>query len=139
MRFIPTRVHGILDYLGGVLLIAFPFILDFNSQVATILMVAVGVTVLLYSLFTDYELGVSRKIPVVVHLALDGLGGLLLLVSPWLFQFDDINVVWPFVLMGLVELGAAFFTHKVADDKAVATTQHRPSAHTGGYASQGRA
>lgn len=30
MRFIPTRVHGMLDYLIGILLIAAPWLFDFD-------------------------------------------------------------------------------------------------------------
>ena len=117
MRFIPTKVHGVLDYLGALLLIALPFVLGFDSAVATWLMVGLGVGVLLYTVLTDFELGLVRTIPVSAHLLMDGLGGVLLLVAPWVFGFADVDPWWPFVLMGLVEIGAALFTHKVADDK----------------------
>jgi hypothetical protein len=30
MRMIPTRVHGVLDYLVGALLVAAPWLFDFN-------------------------------------------------------------------------------------------------------------
>lgn len=29
MRVIPTRIHGVLDYLMGIVLIAAPWVLDF--------------------------------------------------------------------------------------------------------------
>lgn len=119
MRFIPTKVHGVLDYLGALLLIAFPFLLGFDSAAARWIMIILGVGVLLYTILTDFELGLIRKIPVAGHLLMDGLGGVLLLVAPWLFGFADVDPWWPFVLMGLVELGAAMFTHTVADDKAL--------------------
>lgn len=32
MRFIPTRIHGILDYVIGVALIAAPWIFGFSDQ-----------------------------------------------------------------------------------------------------------
>lgn len=110
MRFIPTRVHGVLDYLIGVLLIAAPWLLGFaRGGAETWVPVIVGAAVIVYSLFTDYELGLVHRLPMHTHLLLDGLGGLLLAVSPWLFGFDWL--VWaPHLIVGLLEIGAALFT-----------------------------
>jgi hypothetical protein len=108
-----TRVHGFLDYAVGLLLIAAPWLLGFaRGGAETWVPVAVGGGALLYSLFTDYELGLVRKIQMPVHLWLDGLGGLLLAVSPWLFGFDEL--VWiPHVAAGMVEIVVAFFTDTI--------------------------
>lgn len=110
MRFIPTRVHGILDYLVGLLLIAAPWLFNFNRGGAeTWVPVVLGAGALLYSLFTDYELGVVRRIPMGTHLTFDLLSGVLLAVSPWLFGFSD--VVWvPHLVLGVLEVGAALMT-----------------------------
>ncbi len=60
MRFIPTRVHGLLDYVVGMLLIAAPWVFNFDRGGAeTWVPVALGVGALVYSLFTDHELGAS--------------------------------------------------------------------------------
>jgi hypothetical protein len=56
--------------------------------------VILGAGILLMSLMTDYELSLTRVIPMGVHLAVDGLGGALLAVSPWLFGFAD-RTFWP--------------------------------------------
>lgn len=108
-----TRVHGLLDYAIGLLLIAAPWLLGFaRGGAETWVPVAVGGSALLYSLFTDYELGLVRKVQMPVHLWLDGLGGLLLAVSPWLFGFDEL--VWiPHVAAGVVEMAVAFFTDTI--------------------------
>lgn len=111
MRFIPTRVHGILDYLTGAFLIATPWLFGFASGGAeTWLPVALGAGAILYSLFTDYELGVVKALPMPTHLLLDVLSGFLLAVSPWLFGFAD-AVFWPHLILGFFEVGAAFSTH----------------------------
>lgn len=122
MRFIPTRIHGMLDYGMGLLLIAAPWILGFAAGGAeTWVPVILGAGVIGYSLFTDYELGVVRTISMPAHLWLDGLGGLLLAASPWLFGFSD-HVWVPHLVLGLAEVGAALLTKKVpADGRRTAT------------------
>lgn len=113
MGLLTTRVHGVLDYLVGAALIAMPWLLGFASGGAeTWVPVAAGVATLLYSLFTDYELGVIRRIQMPVHLWLDGVAGVLLAASPWLFGFDQ--RVWiPFVAVGVMELLVALLTQTI--------------------------
>ena len=118
MRFLPTRVHGMLDYLMGLLLIAAPWLFGFADVdgAAVWLPVVLGLGALLYSAFTDYELGLVRKIPMPTHLMLDLGSGVLLAVSPWLFGFSD--VVWaPHLILGIVEVGAALMTEKHPADE----------------------
>lgn len=110
MRFIPTRVHGVLDYLVGLLLIAAPWVLGFAAGGAeTWIPVVLGAGVILYSLMTNYELGVIRRIEMPVHLWFDGLGGAFLAVSPWVFGFS--HLVWiPHVVVGVFEILTALST-----------------------------
>lgn len=110
MRFISTKAHGYIDYIVGILLIAAPWLLGFaEGGPATWVPVIVGIAVILYSLFTDYELGVVRSIPMPGHLWLDGIGGAFLAVSPWLFGFAE--YVWiPHLIVGLAEIGIALLT-----------------------------
>ena len=112
MRFIPTRVHGYLDYAMGALLIVSPWLFGFaDGGAAQWIPVVLGVGALAYSLLTDYELGAIRTIPMGTHLLLDLLSGALLAVSPWLFGFDE--RVWvPHLILGLLEVGAALTTRK---------------------------
>jgi hypothetical protein len=123
MRFIPTRVHGILDYLMGTLLIAAPWLFDFALGGAeTWVPVILGVGVILYSLITDYELGVTRTLPMGTHLVFDLLGGVFLAVSPWLFGFS--NTVWqPHLIFGLLEIGASLTTKTIPARKNARTTR----------------
>lgn len=113
MKFIPTKTHGYLDYLVGVLLIASPWIFDFDRGGAeTWVPVVLGVSALLYSLVTDYELGVSPQISMRTHLMLDLGSGVLLALSPWIFGFSD--YVWkPHLILGILEIGASLFTKTV--------------------------
>lgn len=113
MRFIPTRVHGVVDYLMGILLIVIPWLLGFARGGAEMWVpVILGSGVLLYSAMTNYELGLMHVLSMPVHLWLDGLGGVLLAISPWLFGFAEL--VWvPHLVLGVLEIGAALTTQKV--------------------------
>jgi hypothetical protein len=104
MRFIPTRVHGVLDYVTASVLIAAPAMLGFRKNgMQTWLPVALGVGTIGYSLLTDYELGLFKIIPMPMHLALDAANGALLAASPWLFGFDA-EVSAPHLGLGLFEI-----------------------------------
>ena len=109
---IPTRIHGVLDYLLGLLLIASPWLFGFDDEsTAKWIPIVLGAGVILYSVLTDYELGAARVIPMSVHLLLDAAGGILLAASPWLFGFSD-DVWVPHVVLGLIELGTALMTER---------------------------
>jgi hypothetical protein len=93
MRVIPTRVHAVFDYGLGLFLIISPVLFDFaRGGAATWIPVTFGVAMVGYSLLTDYERGIVRRVPMPLHLALDVIGGVFVSVSPWLFDFAD--YVW---------------------------------------------
>jgi hypothetical protein len=104
MRFIPTRFHAPLDYIVGVVLIASPWIFQFSEHTsATVIPIVLGIGLIAYSLFTDYELGVWKVAPMAVHNLIDVAAGILLVASPWIFGFADetANVWLPDVVIGL--------------------------------------
>jgi len=110
MRFIPTVIHGLLDYLVGALLIAAPWLLGFAAGGAeTWIPVILGVAAIVYSLFTDYEWGLVKRLGMPGHLGLDAASGVMLAASPWLFGFAHL-VWWPHLVLGLFEIAAALFT-----------------------------
>jgi hypothetical protein len=112
MRVIGTKTHGYLDYIVGILLILAPWVLGFaDGGTETWVPVILGAATILYSLLTDYELGVWHMISMRTHLALDMISGLLLAVSPWLFGFAD--YIWaPHLIVGLIEIGVAMMTER---------------------------
>jgi hypothetical protein len=109
MRIIPTRVHGMLDYLMGILVAASPWLFGFadGGATATIHLV-LGGGILAAAALTDFELGLVPLIPMPVHLALDAAIGVLALASPWLFDLQ--SYVALHVLLGVFEIGAAAMT-----------------------------
>jgi hypothetical protein len=104
-----------MDYLVGVLLIAAPWLFNFDRGGAeTWIPVLLGAGAIVYSLFTDYELGAVRRLSMPTHLRLDLGSGILLAVSPWLFGFSDF--VWePHLIVGLIEIGTSLMTRRVPD------------------------
>ena len=107
MRFIPTKFHAPLDYIVGVALIAAPWIFQFSDHTAaTVVPIVLGIGLIVYSLFTNYELGVWKVAPMAVHNLIDIAAGALLAASPWLFGFaDDPANVWIwFVVVGLAAI-----------------------------------
>lgn len=110
MRFIETKTHGYLDYIMGALLIAAPWIFDFNRGGAeTWVPVILGIAMIGLALMTDYELGAFRQISMRTHLTIDLVSGALLAASPWLFGFSE--YVWePHLILGILEIGAALTT-----------------------------
>ena len=110
MRFISTRFHGIIDYLLGIVLIAAPWLFNFpKNGPITYIPIILGIVTIIYSLYTDYELGVVKNISMRTHLWLDALAGIFLVLSPWLFDFDMI-VYKPHLWLGIFEVVFAMFT-----------------------------
>ena len=107
MRFIPTRFHAPLDYIVGVALIAAPWIFQFSDHTAaTVVPIVLGIGLIVYSLFTNYELGVWKVAPMAVHNLIDIVAGALLAAAPWLFGFADegANFWVPFVVIGVAAI-----------------------------------
>jgi hypothetical protein len=113
MLALRTRVHGSLDYCLSVVAILSPWLWGFRGVAAARnVAIAAGVVVVLYSLLTDYERGVARRIQPPIHLWLDGLVGLLLGISPWLLGFDG-QVRVPHVAIGAAFVLIAFFSDTI--------------------------
>jgi len=125
MRLLPTRVHGVLDYLVGIILIAAPWLFDFaRGGAETWVPVVLGAGAIIYSLMTDYEMGLSRSISMSTHLSLDLWSGIILAASPWLFGFHD-YVYMPHLIVGLVEIGTSLVTERTPSVRTHSDPEHR--------------
>jgi hypothetical protein len=129
MRFISTRVHGILDYLMGALLILSPWLFNFdNGGAETWIPVIVGIVILIQALMTNFEMGVFKTISMATHLRMDFIIGIFLAASPWLFDFDE--YIWePHVIFGLMALAASLMTRTVPDYIHSRHTVNNPVNH----------
>jgi hypothetical protein len=106
IRFLPTKVHGGLDYLVGIALILAPNIFQFAGigGAAVLIPRVLGVVLIVYSLVTRYEWGVIKLISMPYHLMIDFLAALFLALSPFLFGFSNkaLNAWLPHVVVGVV-------------------------------------
>jgi len=110
LQLLSTWIHGVVDYLTGALLILAPFVLGFNTGgPEQWVPIVLGVTAVLYSLATRYELGLYPIISMPIHLLLDAGSGVFLAASPWLFGFSD-QITWPHVVVGLFEVMMSVIT-----------------------------
>jgi hypothetical protein len=110
MRFIPTKVHGVLDYGSVLLCLILPRALNLSERTITLLTI-VGLTALVYTILTRFELGVVRVLPTKIHLLLDFLSGALLCAAPFLIVPNASQTEKTIlIVLGLFEIGAALMT-----------------------------
>lgn len=102
MRFIPTIIHGVADYIVGLITIGLPFYLRLEGAPRTVL-VLLGIVVVAYSLLTDYELGLVGFLRIRFHLLLDALFGIAMLLVPWFFDIAA-GTSWPLFILGALSL-----------------------------------
>ena len=107
IRFLPTSVHGVLDYIVGIALIAAPWIFQFAyvGGAAVIVPIVLGIALIVYSLVTRYEWGIPgiKFLPMPYHLVIDFVAAVFLAASPWIFGFASrpLNVWLPHLVVGI--------------------------------------
>ena len=120
MKILPTKIHGTLDYVVGVLLILAPSLFGFYDQggPAVLIPQLLGASLIIYSLLTDYEWGVYRVLPMTYHLVFDFLAAVFLAASPWIFSFsDEDSTVWvPHVVVGVLVIIVVLISQNKPDD-----------------------
>jgi hypothetical protein len=125
MKIIPTFVHGIADYIGGIALLAAPNIFGFAEVGGAAVWIPriVGIIVLLQSICTNYEVGLVKVLPMKMHLMNDYVASLFLAASPWLFGFADrpSNVWMPHVVVGVLVFVLTLMTQSHPRTTAAAT------------------
>lgn len=123
MYIISRRIHGILDYIVGLLLIIAPNIFGFeHTGAASSVPVALGIAAIVYSIVTNYELGFIKLLPFKTHLGLDLASGIFLAASPWLLHFSS-QIYAPHLVVGLVEIVVVALT------STSQSLSHHPVAH----------
>ena len=112
---IPLFVHGVIEYVAAALLVAAPFLLDFDSGAATALSIVIGVVILAIAAATDGPTSLVNQIPRPAHVALDYVLVVVLIALPFLAGFSDETApTVMFIVLGvahlLVTIGTRFRT-----------------------------
>lgn len=113
VKLLSTRIHGIIDYVMGITLLVLPWLFGWNAAVTTLLTV-LGLGIIVYSLFTRYEVGVFRLLPMAFHLGLDAIGGVVLIAAAFFITTPGTGSMAVLLILGLLELGAAAVTDPVS-------------------------
>lgn len=110
---IPLKIHNILDYVGGLILLLTPSLFGFaDIDAARNFFVIAGLGLITYSLFTKYEIALWRKIPLGVHMTMDVIAGVATILAPYLFGYSllltgtqtAVHWILGFGVIGLVAL-----------------------------------
>lgn len=81
--------HGVFDYAVGALLVAGPFLFDFDSDAARAVAVVVGVAMIALAASSEGITGLVDQIALPAHAVLDFVIALVLIASPFVFGFTD--------------------------------------------------
>src|SRR5947208_15389173 len=112
MKIISRFSHAIADYMTGLVLLLAPNLLGFANVGGAAVWVPriVGIMILRQAMITDYELGVTKVLPIGAHLMTAYIVAIFLLTSPWLFgfshRFQTASIVVAFVGIAVCGLTA---------------------------------
>jgi hypothetical protein len=102
---IPRFVHGAIEYVAAVVLIAAPFVLSFDSGAAIAASLIAGVLVLIVAAATEGPTSLVNQIPLAVHVTLDYLLAVALIAIPFVAGFsDETNPTVFFLALGVLHL-----------------------------------
>jgi len=103
MKFISPKMHGIIDYLVVIFLLASPTIFGFTGLLATFTY-ALGIVHLLLTILTDDSLGLIKVIPFTFHGTIEFIVGIALIVIAYTLFNHNADGKLFYVIFGTVVL-----------------------------------
>lgn len=98
-------LHGAIEYLAGVLLVAAPFLLSFEAGAAVAVSIIAGVIVIAVAASTEGPSSLINSIPIAAHILLDFALAAALIASPFLFGFSGESAPTAFfIVLGVAHL-----------------------------------
>ena len=120
---VPAFLHGVVEYVAGILFIAAPFLFSFDDDTATAVAIVAGVLILIVAATTAMSTGLIKSIPVRAHVVLDYVLAILLIAAPFLFGFSDDGAATAFfIVLGVLHLLLTIATRFIRVDRP----RHRP-------------
>lgn len=102
---IPRFVHGMIEYVAGVLLVVAPFLLDFDSGAAVAVSIIGGLLVIVVAASTEGPTSLVNSIAIPAHVLLDYALAAVLVASPFLFGFsEESSPTALFIALGILHL-----------------------------------
>ena len=102
---IPALVHGALEYLLGALLIAAPFLLDFDSGRAIAASIVLGLLLLAFTAMSVIPTALVKGISVGLHVGGDVVFAVVLIALPFVLQFSgETAPTAAFIVAGVLHL-----------------------------------
>jgi hypothetical protein len=101
-KLISSKTHGVIVYVAAPVLLALPRLLKFPRRI-TMMLTGVALFHALYSMLTNYELGVVKVLPYKRHLALDTALATTTIASPAMFAEAKPRVAPMLVAGGVLE------------------------------------
>jgi hypothetical protein len=119
---IPRFVHGLIEYVGGGLLVASPFVLDYNSGSATAVAIVLGVLAIVLAATTEGPTSLINSVQLQLHVLLDYALAVILIASPFVFGFSGEGAPTAFfivigVLHLLITIGTRFRPRKEVEQR----------------------
>lgn len=122
---VSLRVHNILDYVGGAILLVCPYLFGFSDVAAARnLFLVLGFGLIGYSLLTNYQYSVFKVVPLSVHMALDVLVGVVLILGSYVFGYRNAITGGQTVLhyaLGIGVIGLVALTRPKTDEGVMIT------------------
>jgi len=106
---ISTRVHGVIDYMTAGMLFTLPRVMGWSRNVTRLLDMAGG-SAAGYSMFTKYEMGVVKALPMKAHLTMDAMSGAALIGAAAIMDEEDDEVRMTVAGIGLFEIAMSLLT-----------------------------
>jgi hypothetical protein len=127
---ISTRTRGILDYLAAATCLTLPRAIECGPRTRQVLTMA-GASGTALSLFTDYEYGAVRKIPMTVRANIDASTGVeLLLAAATRLRDEPAAGRWAVAALGALHLFAAAATRKPMGPAHLVPVRSRARSHS---------
>ena len=110
MKIISPSLHGIIDYLMCGVLLALPTAYDFTGTYANVCYVLAG-GYFVIALLTNMPFGLFKWIPFRMHGGVELVSALMLIASPWIFDFaPNASARNLFIILGVAFLLVYAFT-----------------------------
>lgn len=116
-----SKIHGILDYVTVVFLLSAPPLFDMMSVAATFTY-ALGIVHLVLTIFTRFELGIIKLVPLKIHGFIEILVAVALVAVAFFFRSAEDNIAFYFYLVFAIVL---FIVWLLSDYKAQPVTSKK--------------